>query len=143
IPKTFSTSFHNDVRGRGRELSSDFSCAGNAGYLATSSGSLNSDFRVGGLPRRVERFICSALVAQSRKSIAASAAFEARGIAINQLPISARPGFLPEGKVVNSILPITLDFPGSLNALIQAGQLIDIAAVPCNRCAPTSSPLKL
>ena len=43
----------------------------------------------------------------------------------------------------NAIFPMTFDFAGSLNEPIHAGQLIDIAAVPCNRCAPTSSALKL
>src|SRR6185369_10734101 len=143
IPKAFSISFHRGVRGRGRELSSERSCAGYEGNLATSCGSLKTDLRVGGFPRCADILICSALVAHNRKSIAASLFFASRGIAINQLPISARPGFLAPGSCPNSIWPITFDFDESLNELIQAGQLMDIAAVPCNRWAPTSSALKL
>src|SRR5204863_747474 len=102
--------------------------------FASNCGSVKTDRRVGGLPRSAESFICSALVAQRRKSMAASGFFASRGIAISQLPISARPGFLAPGSCPNSILPITYDFEGSFNELIQAGQLIDIAAVPCKRC---------
>src|SRR6266516_1345420 len=143
MPKAFSISFQNGALGRGFEVSSERNCAGYAGNFAISSASLKRDLRVGGLPRKAERFICSALVAQRRKSNAASLFFASRGIAISQLPISARPGFFAPGIVVNSILPITFDLAGSLNEEIHAGQLIEIAAVPCNRCAPTSSALKL
>src|SRR6476620_12635858 len=66
IPKAFSISFHRGVRGRGRELSSERSCAGYEGNLATSCGSLKTDLRVGGFPRCAEFFICSALVAHNR-----------------------------------------------------------------------------
>jgi len=102
MPKAFSISFHCGVRGRGREVSSERICAGYAGYFATNSGSRNSDLRVGGLPRSADRFICSAVVAHTRKSIAVSAFLEVRGIAINQLPISACPGLRAPGKVANS-----------------------------------------
>src|SRR4051794_4736659 len=123
MPNAFSISFHKGVRGRGREFSSDVSCAGYEGNFACNCGSVKTDRRVGGLPRSAERFICSALVAQSKKSIAASAFFVSRGIAISQLPISALPGFCLPGICPNSILPITFDFAGSLKELIQAGQL--------------------
>src|SRR5918911_3424123 len=49
MPNVFSISFQSGVRGRGRELSSERSCAGYEGNLATSSGSVNKDLRVGGL----------------------------------------------------------------------------------------------
>src|SRR5215470_9284435 len=126
MPKAFSISFQSGVRGRGREPSRDMSWAGYAGNLFTSSGSRKTDFRVGGLPRCAESFICDAVVAHIRKSIAGSTFLASRGIAISQLPISACPDFFAPGIWPNSIWPITLDLFGSLKELIHAGQLMDI-----------------
>ena len=64
-------------------------------------------------------------------------------MAMSQLPISARPGLDAPGIGPNSTRPTYFVRAGSEKALIHAGQLIDIAAVPCSRCAETSSALKL
>src|SRR4051812_7288081 len=129
MPNAFSISLHCGVCGRGRANVNKCSCNGYDGNFACNCGLMKTETRVGGLPRSAESFICSGLVAQSRKSIAASGFFASRGMAINQLPISAPPGCRPPGICLNSILPTTFDFDGSLKELIHAGQLIDIAAV--------------
>src|SRR5215213_2746501 len=130
IPNVFSISFQSGVRGLGLEVSSERSCAGYAGNLSSSSASVKTDLRVGGLPRRADCFICSGAVAQTRKSKAASEFLDPFGIAMSQLPISACPGLFAPGRVVKAISPGTRDRAGSLKALIHAGQFMDMAADP-------------
>src|SRR5579875_863979 len=75
------------------------------------------------------------------KSNASAACFDPAGTATSHAPNSPTPGSRSPGIWENSILPTTFDLAGSSIAAIQAGQLMLIAAVPCKRCAETSSAL--
>ena len=75
-----------------------------------------------------------------------------RGATLTLLDVGTGTGDIPRaaarraqarGITLKLIFPATFDLFGSPNELIHAGQLIDIAAVPCSRCAETSDALKL
>jgi len=140
-PKAFSISFHCFVRGRGRAPSSAASCAGKA---RNSSADRAQGIRCAAWEDfRAERPRSTAARPWPVNKIERGIAMGRRaGTASSHEPNSATPGRRAEGICANSILPGIFDFNGSSIAAIHAGQLMLIAAVPCNRCAETSSALK-